>query len=621
MDPARRAARSVLPRFGDNVRRLREAHRVLAGAAHRGEFVTAAAEWLLDNYHLVASEVRDVRQNLPRDYYRELPKLAAREQAGSARVYALAVELIRQSDSRLDRAQLVRWLDAFQAVAPLTIGELWAWPSMLKVALVENLRRLADETLAAHAARQAADAYVARFDAAGRGQPPPLPAPLHPALVVQLLRQVREYGPRLAAVRTGLDAHLAGHQATVEETVRAEHQREAAAQVSVANVITSLRLCATLDWPQFVEAVSLVERVLQRDPAGIYGRMEFLTRDRYRQAVEELADPSGEAQVRVALRAVESAREAAEAPGSGALATHVGYHLIGRGRRGLEADVAWRPGPVQGAAPPGLRPRHRRLPGRHRDRHRGAPRRRGRRRAPRRRLARVPARRRRCSSSCRPARWPSRRCSGWWPGWPRRAACRASTSRAGSRRTRGPWWWCRRSSPAWRAWSGSSSTWRCWPSATSTRTSTSPCWATSPTPRPATSPSDAAILAAARAGIEALNARLGEGRSDRFFLFHRARQWNPGERVWMGWERKRGKLEELNRLLRGATDTSFDVQVGEPAVLQGRAVRHHPRLGHPPAARRRPASWSASPSTRSTARASIRPRAGSPRATASSSRA
>ena len=80
-------------------------------------------------------------------------------------------------------------------------------------------------------------------------------------------------------------------------------------------------------------------------------------------------------------------------------------------------------------------------------------------------------------------------------------------------------------------------------------------------------PGDAAILAAARGGIEALNARLGEERGDRFFLLHRARQWNPGEGVWMGWERKRGKLEELNRLLRGATDTSFEVQVGATAIF------------------------------------------------------
>ncbi len=269
--PSRHAARSVFPRFDDNVGVLRKAYRVLADDVHRGEFVTSAAEWLLDNFHLVTSEIGDVRQNLPRGYYRELPKLAAREQAGNARVYAIAVELIRHSDSRPDRAQLVRWLDAFQTVAPLTIGELWAWPSMLKLALVENLRRLAQETLVARASRRAADAYVARIDAGGGGVPPPLPPALHPALVVQLLQHVREYGPRLAAVRSALDAHLASERATAEEAVRGEHQREAAAQVSVANVIGSLRLCSTLDWTQYVETVSLVERVLQRDPAACTG--------------------------------------------------------------------------------------------------------------------------------------------------------------------------------------------------------------------------------------------------------------------------------------------------------------------------------------------------------------
>ena len=94
----------------------------MAEDVHKGEFVTPAAEWLLDNYHLVASEIRDVRQNLPRGYYRELPKLATRELAGDARVYAMAVELIRHSDSRLDRQQLVRFMNSYQTVAPLTIG-------------------------------------------------------------------------------------------------------------------------------------------------------------------------------------------------------------------------------------------------------------------------------------------------------------------------------------------------------------------------------------------------------------------------------------------------------------------------------------------------------------------
>ena len=170
LDPnPRRAARNVLPRFEDNARVLREAYLTLADDVHRGEFVTPAAEWLLDNFHLVASEILDVRRNLPPGYYRELPKLALRELAGHARVYALAEEIIRHSDSRLDRQQLVRFMNSFQAVAPLTIGELWAWPSMLKLALIENLRRLAEEMLEARAAVRAADAYVARIDAAGHG--------------------------------------------------------------------------------------------------------------------------------------------------------------------------------------------------------------------------------------------------------------------------------------------------------------------------------------------------------------------------------------------------------------------------------------------------------------------
>jgi cyclic beta-1,2-glucan synthetase len=144
-DPRRRAS-PLFFRLEDNARVLREAYRVLAGDVHRGEFVPPAAEWLLDNFHLVEGEIRGVRHAVPRQYYLDLPKLAPREMAGIARVYAMAVEPVRHTDGLLERTQLIRFMTAYQSVAPLTIGELWAWPSMLKLALIENLRRLADET-------------------------------------------------------------------------------------------------------------------------------------------------------------------------------------------------------------------------------------------------------------------------------------------------------------------------------------------------------------------------------------------------------------------------------------------------------------------------------------------
>ncbi len=569
LDPnPRREARNVLPRFEDNARVLRQAYLTMADDVHRGKFVTPAAEWLLDNYHLVASEVLDVRRNLPPGYYRQLPKLALRELAGHARVYALAEEIIRHSDSRLDRQQLVRFMNSFQAVAPLTIGELWAWPSMLKLALIENLRRLAEETLEARAAVREADSYVAKVDASGHGKPPQLPKQLHTGYVLQLLQRLREYGPRLAAVRAAVDAHLLAQSLTSEDAIRSEHQRQAAAQVSVANVITSLRLCSALDWSQYFEAVSLVERVLQRDPAGAYGKMDFLSRDRYRQAVEELSEPSGEAQLQVALRAVESARQAAESGPSTDRAAHVGHHLIGKGRRDLETDIAFRPrlgrrlkrfvfahataaylGSIAllTALPLGLG------------------------------LAFLHGRRSSLWVQAAAALLLSLPASELAIAFVQRLAARWAPPRRLPRLE--------------------------FPEGIPENARTMVVVPTLLTSVPAVErliehievlalgnldprihfailsdfvdapvrerPEDEAILSAARAGIEALNARFGEGHADRFFLFHRTRLWNPGEGVWMGWERKRGKLEEWNRLLRGATDTSFSVQVGDVGILPG----------------------------------------------------
>ncbi|HEV7500388.1 MAG TPA: carbohydrate-binding protein, partial [Vicinamibacteria bacterium] len=567
LDPnPRRRARDGFPRLDDNARALQEAYRIMADDVHQGAFVTAATDWILDNFHVVASEIRDVRQNLPRGYYRELPKLALREQAGTARVYAMAVEIIRHSDSRLDRAKLGRFMNSFQTVAPLTIGELWAWPSMLKLALIENLRRLADKILESRAARRAGDAYVAQIDSAGHGAVPALPTVLHTAFVVQVLQRIREYGPRLTAVRTAVEEHLAAQQMTSEDAIRAEHQGQAAAQVSVANVITSLRMCATLDWSQYFESVSLVERVLQQDPAGRYGQMDFLSRDRYRQAVEELAEATGEAQVRVGLRAVESARQAAESAGAGDRAAHVGHHLIGRGRRDLETDVAYRPR---------LRQRVRRFIFRHAtSAYLGS-------------IALVTGLLGTAAVAYARAQ----------DGSPRAAVAVAVllllpaselalslVQRLGARLApprRLPRLEFAAALPA------EARSMVIVPTLLSSVEEVSELVGrlevlalgnldphihfailgdfTDASARQM--PEDEAILAAAQDGIGALNGRLSEGRGDRFFLFHRQRQWNPREGSWMGWERKRGKIEEFNRLLRGATDTTYNVQLGALEIL------------------------------------------------------
>ena len=565
VDPnPRRRARNILPRFEDNVRVLRGAYRTLADDVRSGQFIASAAEWLLDNFHLVTAEVLDIRRNLPRTYYRELPTLAAREQAGHARIYAVAVELVRHSDSRLERQQLTQFLNSYQRVAPLTIGELWAWPSMLKLALIENLRRLAEEMLTARAERAAADIYISRMEDGVEQSVPPLPLVSDAAFVVQLLHRVREYGLRFLPIRTAVDEHLASRQTTAEDAIRAEHQRQGVSQVSMANAITSLRLCGTLDWQSSVESVSLVEQVLQRDPAGTYGRMDFLSRDRQRQAVEELAAPSGEAQVRVALRAVESARQAAVRGSTTDRAAHVGYHLVGPGRRDLEADVAHRPG-VLG--------RVRRTLFAH-----ASPlyvaaiglltaillaaavvyaRRAGASTAVQVAVATLlllPASdfailciQQAASRLIRPKRLPRLDFSAGVPDNARTMVIVPTmlTSMAGVDALVDHL-------------------------EVLALGNLDPCvhfaiLSDFPDTSASDMPDDGEILERASAGVQRLNTKLGA--DDRFFLFHRDRQWNDSEQAWIGWERKRGKIEEFNRLLRGATDTSFSTQIGQLDVL------------------------------------------------------
>jgi len=564
----RRRARNLFPRFDENARVLAQAYRTLSEAVHRGEFITPAAEWLLDNFHLVAAEISNVRESLPLSYYRELPKLALRELAGNARVYALAIELIRHSDSRLDQDQLVRFLNSFQTVAPLTIGELWAWPSMLKVALIENLRRLAVGTLAAREARLAADAYLERVEANGDVELPFKAAQLHGAFTAQLLQRVHSYGSRRSKVSTLVEQHLASQELTAEDAVRAEHQRQAATQLSVGNVVTSLRLCSTLDWSQYFESVSLVEQVLKRDPANVHSSMDFLSRDRYRQAVEELADSSGESQLRVALRAVESARQAAETGSTASRAAHVGYHLIGKARRDLEIDLAYRPG---------LAKRLRRFCFAH---------------ATGIYLGTIG------SLVALLVGWGvaySRWCAA--PLWMQVAVGLLLLIPASELAIAIVQRLTAAFIPPWRLprldfQSGLPESARTMVVVPTLLTDVAEAHrlvehlevlalgnldpyihfallgdftdASS-----AEMPEDAAVVQAARAGIEALNARYAAGKQDRFYLFHRSRKWNPAEGVWMGWERKRGKLEEFNRLLRGAPDTSFTVQVGDLEALAG----------------------------------------------------
>ncbi len=562
-----RAGRAIIPRVAENGRALLQAYRVLARAIKDERSITPAAEWLVDNFHIVDEQLREIRDDLPADYYRELPKLADGHLEGYPRVLDVAWAYVAHTDSRFDPESLRRLVAAFQRVQPLTIGELWAIAISLRILLVENLRRVAEEIVRSRAARYRADEIADSLLGLGKESAESAAASLRrlsrgalpSAARVQLFQRLRDQDPAVTPALGWLEEVLAGQGTTAEETVRLEHQRQAALNVTVRNVITSMRLISWFDWAEFVESVSLVDHVLRSD--GAFGEMDFTTRDRYRHAVEELARGSGRTEVEVAQGAAEMARgtHAALAGSSPTAAQRdPGYFLVSDGRPEFERVLGvrlplatrLRRAYLAGATPgylgslgvvtavilavpllvslgdvsAGLGLLVVAL------------------------LALAPASdlamalvNHAVTNLLGPRSLPRLELAdGVPPGM--RTLVVVPTLLANEADVQGQ---IGRLEIHYLANPDGDLRFALlsdWLDAAAQNL-----------------PGDDALLATATAGIERLNARHGEapGGGARFLLFHRRRRWNEAEGCWMGWERKRGKLHELNALLLGSSTTDI----------------------------------------------------------------
>ncbi len=609
-----RRGRPVGPRIAENGHVLLDAYRVLAQEIKAERSITPAAEWLVDNFPIVDEQLREIRDDLPPDYYRELPKLAGGHLEGYPRVLGLAWAYIAHTDSRFDPESLRRMVRAYQTVEPLTIGELWAIAISLRILLVENLRRLAEEIVHSRAARERADELADRLlglgperPALGQASRGLSAAALPVAARVQLFQRLRDQDPAVTPAVHWLEELLASQGTTAEEMVRLEHQRQATMNVTVRNVIMSMRLISWFDWAEFVESVSTVDEVLRA--GGPFGEMDFATRDRYRHAIEVLARGAGRTEIEVARRAVAMAADGGASP-TAAAALGAAPPPPGPGR------VAPDSGAPDAAAPDAAPPEptaHRRDAGHFLIGD-------GRLELERALGARVPLRVRLRRNYIRTATasflgtiaivtaalLAVPLAFSWYVGAPGLGIVLVAVLALAPAsdlaialvnwavtNLLGP-----KALPRLDLDDGVPSSLRTLVVVPMLLTSEAEAeaqvsglevhylanregdvrfallsdWLDAPTERV---PGDDELLSAATAAIERLNERHGDapGGGARFLLFHRGRRWNESEGRWIGWERKRGKLNELNALLRGSTTTGI-LTTGRPSSASPSDVRY-----------------------------------------------
>lgn len=575
------AVHSLHLRLKENEAVLSSAYLASAAELELGNELTHAAEWFIDNYHLVEAQLYEIRSSLPPSYYRQLPKLAEGPFAGYPRVFGIAWAFVAHNDSHFDPEILSRFILAYQRVQPLTIGELWAVSITLRIVLVENLRRLVEQITLGRQIRAEADALCTRLLAAGCASSAlneeiasRASDPLSELFAAQLVKQLRDQDPKITPALGWLEARLTQQGLSVEEVVLHAQQRQGASNVTIRNIITSMRFISDIDWTELFEKMSLVDQQLRT--SSHFAEMDFPTRDLYRRAIEQLARHSPHDEQDVTARVLAASQHAAETAQDDLArrAQEPGYHLIAQGRLALEASLGFRP-PLRLR----LHRYHSRLGiagyvgvitlltlcllvgGHGLLMQTGEP----------------------------------------WSIWhalfilfaflPANAAAIALVNYLIS---------CHLSPlplPAMDLSQGVPASLRTLVVIPTLLTSQSELLAqveqleihhlsgisgelsfallSDGVDAPhEIMPNDAALLDEAKLAIARLNRKYGPGPSgDRFFLLHRHRHFNPSEGCWMGWERKRGKLYELNRLLRGAVDTTFMMQEDNPPALP-RDVRY-----------------------------------------------
>jgi cyclic beta-1,2-glucan synthetase len=557
---------------------LLEAYGVVREAASAGQRLLPAEAWLLDNYYLIEQQIALARRHLPRGYSRQLPRLVGGVAATYPRVYELALDLISHQDGRIERENAAAFIGAYQTVDPLDLGELWAFPIMLRLGLLENIGRVGSRIARRREERDTAVAWADRILTAAEDEPKRLvhvladfsnaTVPLTAPFVEDFYARLQAQGPALALVQAWVEHQLSDQGLNAVQLLEAASRSAAVDQISMANSVGSLRFISALDWGDFVEGMSVVEQLLRLDPARIYAGQDFPTRDRYRHAVEAVTRGSARSELEVTKAAVLLARAAEKEVGIADRTAHVGYYLVNKGRPALEQAV-------ESKMPFGVR------------------------------LIRVgrplrlflylsPIVALTVVAVILPFLYATTMNQSW--GWyvflaivgliaasalvvpvvntlvtitvPPRALPRLDFSEGipAAHRTMVivPTLLGRQEDvPALLEaleirYLGNRDPNLFFALLTDFRDAREP-----------TVPGDQELVELAGAGIEELNERYSETGSSIFYLFHRPRLWNPRDRVWMGWERKRGKLEQFNALLLAARAVAAPRAAGKAADADG----------------------------------------------------
>ncbi|MDR8393270.1 glycosyltransferase 36 [Aliifodinibius sp. S!AR15-10] len=343
---------AIEPLLSSSKKTLTTTYRALARAARKNRELSVAGEWLIDNFYIIQEQIVQLKEDLPISYYRKLPRLESGPFTGYSRIYEVVHKLAVLSDNIIDRENTKTVVKAFQHIEPLRIGELWAVPIMIRLMLILRLAERSEELIKIRQTKIRATNLVDKMLEGDTDEPGYLLRKLGSLpksdledndFLLALARRLQNTGMLTEMERSWFDYRYRKQDTTLEKQMRTEAQETSRLHLSIQNAISSLREVSEADWSDFVEETSVMERILRLDPSGHYAQMDFKTRDTYRKIIEKLSLHTNLSEQEVAEKALVLAENESKIKGEeNHIQSHIGYYLMDEGYQQLKTKVGYR---------------------------------------------------------------------------------------------------------------------------------------------------------------------------------------------------------------------------------------------------------------------------------------
>ncbi|WP_027625800.1 GH36-type glycosyl hydrolase domain-containing protein [Clostridium lundense] len=336
----------IMKSLDKGYRNIIESYDYINNEAKNKKEIVSAGEWLLDNLYLVQKEYKNVKGTMNKSYYDNLPIICKGVMKGYPRIYYIAKKIVHITDGKINKENIEEFIDEYQKHTILTSGEIWALPNMLKIALIQNISKVTGSIAYAQREKNKGENLGDRLIQCSDNRKNlekifEEKYNFNPYFTERLLRVLRDSAVENVEIYKWIDENLDMKETNTRRITILEHQKQAIFRMIMGNSITGIREISSFNWQEPFERLSCLEQVLRKDPANVYSKMDFASRDHYRHEIEKLARYMKLGETFVAKKAIECAEESQNIKDRPYL-KHIGYYIIDDGIDCLKKKIGFK---------------------------------------------------------------------------------------------------------------------------------------------------------------------------------------------------------------------------------------------------------------------------------------